>query len=628
MKLFRTLAVLLVGMLGVAASPAEAQYTVIAGGAKFVSPGTTVLQWGCYIGDGVLRPDGVGGYGNLGDFALSKLDEDTCTYIPVSYDTPGAIAFAPDGRQAYVLSSDGSLEVIDYLTNTVVREADTHLPRYYDEDTQTFEGASATGIAVSPDGTRIFLPGVNNNNLAVLDGRTLELVAMMQIADVAYDTGTGQSIALKWTTNPDDRRIYINSAYGLRVYSATTYEMLATIPMLFPQFWSPTGVVLSPDGTHLYMATGNGVLVVVDTATNAIVTTLTLDPGVFLTAGITPDGAHLYVAGGTKVFVVDTATNTVSAIGQNQSFRGFRGVAALPLQLASFHVESSLPQVLDEPFSVSGSFSLGAGNNGIDLTRDNLTLAVGTHTLWLAAGSFAPSDPGAFHFNGDLDTTTGTVHIDFEIHSAGDNIYAFTVSGTGLDLDGEIIPIQALLVVGDDAGTTSVDVQAGLHQTISDLQSQVSASQALTSSLQSQNDALVQANAALIQQVTALTAQVQPLTDQVQALTTINQSLTTENVRLTANNTQLTTTIATSHARIEHLEARVTNLQARIDTLETHLTTAHATVEDLRSKLADARDRSDALRAKLDTAQATEADLRQQIAQLQQDLNDALKKKK
>jgi len=45
MKMFRTLAVLVVGMLGVVALPADAQYKVIAGAVKLSTTDNSIVQW-------------------------------------------------------------------------------------------------------------------------------------------------------------------------------------------------------------------------------------------------------------------------------------------------------------------------------------------------------------------------------------------------------------------------------------------------------------------------------------------------------------------------------------------------------------------------------------------------------
>ncbi|MEU6216287.1 beta-propeller fold lactonase family protein [Streptomyces sp. NPDC047022] len=77
----------------------------------------------------------------------------------------------------------------------------------------------------------------------------------------------------------------------------------------------PTGVAITPDGTHAYVTDlGSGTVSVIDTTTNTVTTTITVGSGPVRVA-ITPDGARAYVthlSTGT-VSVIDTTTNTVTA---------------------------------------------------------------------------------------------------------------------------------------------------------------------------------------------------------------------------------------------------------------------------------------------------------------------------
>jgi YVTN family beta-propeller protein len=78
----------------------------------------------------------------------------------------------------------------------------------------------------------------------------------------------------------------------------------------------PTGVAVTPDGKHDYVANARSNTVsVIDTATNTV-EAATLAVGLFPTpVAVTPDGKHAYVANrfSNNVSVIDTATNTVEA---------------------------------------------------------------------------------------------------------------------------------------------------------------------------------------------------------------------------------------------------------------------------------------------------------------------------
>jgi YVTN family beta-propeller protein len=71
---------------------------------------------------------------------------------------------------------------------------------------------------------------------------------------------------------------------------------------------------MSPDGKRVYVSNGkDGSVSVIDTASNAVVTTIPVGKRPWNMA-ITPDGSKLYVANGrsNSVSVIDTASNTVS----------------------------------------------------------------------------------------------------------------------------------------------------------------------------------------------------------------------------------------------------------------------------------------------------------------------------
>ncbi|PZR90921.1 MAG: hypothetical protein DLM68_04095 [Hyphomicrobiales bacterium] len=94
------------------------------------------------------------------------------------------------------------------------------------------------------------------------------------------------------------------------------------------------GIAITPDGKHAYVTSGivdgkrayltnflDSTVKVIDTATNMLVTTLTLGNGPLepntMGVAITPDGKHAYVtnAGLGTVAVIDTATNMMMAHG-------------------------------------------------------------------------------------------------------------------------------------------------------------------------------------------------------------------------------------------------------------------------------------------------------------------------
>ncbi|MEA2462171.1 MAG: hypothetical protein QOH90_2348 [Actinomycetota bacterium] len=129
---------------------------------------------------------------------------------------------------------------------------------------------------------------------------------------------------------PDGRRAYVTledvvgGAFrgGLAVIDTATNALVTTIDL-----GHPSGVVVAPDGRRAYVSafeSGRGVVSVIDTATNGVVDTVAVSGQGGLPQGvaITPDGRQVYVAtesevgtpeGQGKVSVIDTEKGAVVA---------------------------------------------------------------------------------------------------------------------------------------------------------------------------------------------------------------------------------------------------------------------------------------------------------------------------
>jgi YVTN family beta-propeller protein len=95
---------------------------------------------------------------------------------------------------------------------------------------------------------------------------------------------------------------------------------------------NPIGVVVSPDGTRVYVADsgGDGTVSVITTSptTNTVTATVPVGANAYGIA-VSPDGARVYVTnnGLTTVAVIDTSTNTVTTV---TGFISPTGVAVSP----------------------------------------------------------------------------------------------------------------------------------------------------------------------------------------------------------------------------------------------------------------------------------------------------------
>jgi len=113
-------------------------------------------------------------------------------------------------------------------------------------------------------------------------------------------------------TTQAQARAYVASPCNntVAIIDTGTNAVVTTIPVGS----EPFVLAVTPDGTRVYVANRTGQNVsVIDTATNTVVSTIPLGRGGATGIVITPDGTRVYVTAFNTVFVIDTSTNTVIA---------------------------------------------------------------------------------------------------------------------------------------------------------------------------------------------------------------------------------------------------------------------------------------------------------------------------
>jgi hypothetical protein len=140
---------------------------------------------------------------------------------------------------------------------------------------------------------------------------------------------------------------------------------------------------------------------------------------------------------GHSLFAVDKRLNTVYEISR----------AAVPFAAFNAKVE-----IEGDQFEVKGSFTLGAGSNGINPPAEDVTLQIGTFSITIPAGSFRQDKKGRFTFEG----TINGVALEFVIQPLGGNSFQFEAEGRGANFTGTMNPVTVTLTIGDDSGSTTV----------------------------------------------------------------------------------------------------------------------------------------------------------------------------
>ena len=142
----------------------------------------------------------------------------------------------------------------------------------------------------------------------------------MSVIDTATNTVTGTissgiGIAPRGVVvTPDGSKVYITNAgsASVSVIDTATNTVTATIPVGF----APNGVAVSPHGRRIYVVSDllPGAVWVIDTTMDTVIATIPVGDGPFGVA-VTPDGSKIFVANefSSSVSVIDAATSAATA---------------------------------------------------------------------------------------------------------------------------------------------------------------------------------------------------------------------------------------------------------------------------------------------------------------------------
>lgn len=189
--------------------------------------------------------------------------------------------------------------VVDCLSQVIVLDLATNAPV-----AAVLVGFDAQAIALTPDGSRAYVVHSARPLMEIIDTATLTVITTVTIPPTT-------DIAI----TPDGKRAYLVHAFTpnqtVSVFDLATNTVSAVVP--FDGITS-RHLAMTRDGSRVYVLAASDKVLAIDTATNAVIATITV--GVFPSdLAITPDGRHVYVTNGSpsSISVIDTATNTVSA---------------------------------------------------------------------------------------------------------------------------------------------------------------------------------------------------------------------------------------------------------------------------------------------------------------------------
>ena len=188
------------------------------------------------------------------------------------------------------------------------------------------------GLAASGSGNVASFTTVNNGNTPII--ATITATPVSEGFAYIANGGDGTISVINVATNtivstiipphdpacvcisPDGSKAYIGCSDGsstVTIINTTTNAIISTIPV--SSSGESTGIVVSPDGTTLYVANYvTGTVSVVNIATSTVVAVIPVGANPYGIA-ISPDGSKVYVAFtfSTNISVINTATNTITA---------------------------------------------------------------------------------------------------------------------------------------------------------------------------------------------------------------------------------------------------------------------------------------------------------------------------
>jgi YVTN family beta-propeller protein/VCBS repeat-containing protein len=238
-------------------------------------------------------------YADFDSFTVSVSDGQTSTPVTINVAVLPAVLSAPTGTAAVganpmgVAVSDTKIYVANQASNTV-----SVLDRTNPAATAVTIAvvASPIGIALGPTGSnRAYVAGTNG--VSVINTVTNQVVGTVALAG-------GQSYGI--AVSPNGQRLYVtmSGTHQVAVINANTYTLASTVAV----GTTPTAITLNDDGTRAYVAnySSNTVSIL-----NTSITTPTVVSTV--TVGANPFGIAA-TAGGSLIYVANSGTNTVSVI--------------------------------------------------------------------------------------------------------------------------------------------------------------------------------------------------------------------------------------------------------------------------------------------------------------------------
>ncbi len=288
--------------------------------------------------------------------------------ISVGADPTGAVIDA-DGAFAYVANSlDGTVTVINAVTNTVV-------------GAPISVGLAPEQIALSPDGSLAYVSNTGSNSVSVIDTGSHMVIATVNVG--ASPTGI--------TVNANGSRVYVSNSGSntITAIDASTNQVIGS-PIVTGA--SPNAVFVDGANARLYVGnTGGSSISVIDQATLTVIQTFSI-PTAPVAFGGCPCGTKIFVAAQSdKVYAFSTESNSVVATIDLPAGANPVGIAINPTGSTAYTTNSgtgdvsvivTLTNAIQENVptggtpQASGNFAGFVGNNPVLFVTDDASDSV------------------------------------------------------------------------------------------------------------------------------------------------------------------------------------------------------------------------------------------------------------
>jgi YVTN family beta-propeller protein len=249
-------------------------------------------------------------------------------------------------------------------------------------------GGSPSEVALTPDGSLAYVSNGDLNDVSVIDTATRTVVATVPMG------GVSRSLAMA----PDGAHCYVcGGAVGsscLWVIDTATNAVSTTIPLESDGYEGyPWDVVITPDGAKVYVTLYPNHVLAVDTASNAVISGV----GVYepYDLEVSMDGTRLYATENySEVCVIDTATDSQINSFETGGEGGLRCIGITPDGTRAYASDFDFISVVDIatetvittlPYGHCGDVEVTPGGSRAYVSTGSELLAIDTATNTIAA---------------------------------------------------------------------------------------------------------------------------------------------------------------------------------------------------------------------------------------------------